>query len=80
MKRAKQKRLSEQLFPISSPSIPIQNPAWSRQDYFASRGLDYHFREDKRRYFFGCNPAPDAICNAVSPLGFSSRIENRGEI
>jgi hypothetical protein len=46
MKIAKQKRPSEQRFPISLLSVPIQTLHAAPKAYFAFRGLNYHFRKD----------------------------------
>jgi hypothetical protein len=57
MNRAKQKRLTAQLFPITSPSIPIQTLHARRENYFASRVVDYHFREDYKAIFSRVQPS-----------------------
>ena len=61
MKTAKQKRLSEQLFPITFPSIPIQTLRAAAKTYFAFRRVDYHFRQDYKSIFFWIQRARDAI-------------------
>jgi hypothetical protein len=59
MKRAKQKRKTEQRFPITIPSIPIQTLHASRENYPAPRGVDYHFRENYKAIFLGPNRAAE---------------------
>ena len=53
MKIAKQKRPSEQRFPISLLSVPIQTLHEAPKAYFAFRGLDYHFRQDYKPIISG---------------------------
>ena len=51
MKRAKQKRASEQRFPISFLLVPIQTLREAPKAYFAFRGLGYHFGQDYKPIF-----------------------------
>jgi hypothetical protein len=55
MKTAKQKRPSEQRFPITFQSVPIQTLREAPEGHFAFRGLDYHFRQDYKSIFLGFN-------------------------
>src|SRR5262249_10114143 len=84
----KQKRLSEQLFPITSPSIPIQTLHARRENYFASRGVDYHFREDYKAIFSrvhlstGCNPQRKQLPGVLKSnreIGAKSSARRSGE-
>jgi hypothetical protein len=52
MKIAKQKKPSEQRFPINFLSVPIQTLREAPKAYSAFRGLDYHFRQDYKPIFF----------------------------
>ena len=61
MKTAKQKRPSEQRFPITFLSVPIQTLREARKAYFAFRRVDYHFRQDYKSIFFRIQRARDAI-------------------
>jgi len=61
MKTAKQKRLSEQRFPITFPSIPIQTLRAAAKTYLAFRRVDYHFGRDYKSIFFRIQRARDAI-------------------
>ena len=51
MKRAKQKRQSEQRLPITFLSVPIQTLREAPKAYFAFRRLDYHFRQNYKSIF-----------------------------
>jgi hypothetical protein len=53
MKIAKQKRASEQRFPISLLSVPIQTLHEAPKAYLAFRDLDYHFRKDYKSIISG---------------------------
>ena len=51
METAKQKRQSEQRFPITFLSVPIQTLREASKAYFAFRRVDYHFRQDYKSIF-----------------------------
>ena len=55
MKTAKQKRLSEQRFPITFQSVPIQTLREASKTLLAFRRVDYHFRQDYKSIFSGFN-------------------------
>jgi len=51
MKRTKQKRPSEQRFPITFESVPVQTLRGLAKTYLAFRGVEYHFgRNIKNRF------------------------------
>ena len=55
MKIAKPKKPSEQRFPISLLSVPIQTLREAPKAYFAFRSLEYHFRQVYKSIFFWIN-------------------------
>ena len=52
IKTAKHKRLSEQRFPITLLSVPIQTLHEAPEGLLAFRGLEYHLRHDYKPIFF----------------------------
>jgi len=51
MKRTKQKRPSEQRFPITFESVPVQTLRGLAKTYLAFRGVEYHFRRNIKNRF-----------------------------
>ena len=61
MKRPKQKRQSEQRFPIIFPLVSVQTLREVAKTYPAFRRVDYQLRQDYKPIFFAIQRARDEI-------------------